>query len=276
MHNLSLLDMDKTYLIASMEQVIGKLISGRSLTVSASRGNVPPTITRHSPDSGWKDGVENAVSADVAVALQAAVDSATSIGAAKEAGSALAAKNAADSDVALPVAPAATPPAQATHGETAAKGYYSWLLHNSNNVPVYYGDCTAYGEACDTGGSWNFSMNANTIYSATDGILWSDYITHRSGVSSELLDVSVTLYRDVTGSPDTDEGSLSCASYGSSHDCSGYSKRGNVTGHWYYWEFDCVNSPVGYPQSSFQVQTRRYENLGNSNWTFESFKYFGN
>lgn len=172
--------------------------------------------------------------------------------------------------------PAVTAPAQARNGETAAVGYYNWLLHDSYNVPVYYGECSSYSGSCTTYGSWDFTLTANTTDVGDNGMLFSSEIAHRSGVSATLSGVSVRLCRDVTGGGDTYEATLPCPTSGSSFSCTKGTKSGNVVGHWYYLELNITTHPSGHAASTFQVQTRRYKNVSPQIWQFLSYQYFNN
>jgi len=42
-------------------------------------------------------------------------------------------------------------------------------------------------------------------------------------------------------------------------------------GNWYYFRIDFVDQPGGYPNSSFQIQTRRWKIISSSNWQFLAY-----
>jgi hypothetical protein len=73
-------------------------------------------------------------------------------------------------------------PPQQTHGETKAISYYSWLLHGSHAVNVYYGSCSAWTQSCSTGGWWVFDHSANTLFSG-DGTYFLEDARKGGGVT---------------------------------------------------------------------------------------------
>ncbi|MDQ1536695.1 MAG: hypothetical protein QOE58_1088 [Actinomycetota bacterium] len=146
--------------------------------------------------------------------------------------------------------------------------YYSWYLHGSNSVNIYYGSCSAYTQSCTTGGWWTMDNTANTLL-PTDGAYFTEDALKGGGVDARMIDHKVRLLQDITGATDPTKATLPCTTstaYGSGPHCSTYSKPVMTTGNWYYFQIDFVDQPIGYPNSSFQIQTRRWQVINSSNW----------
>jgi hypothetical protein len=124
-------------------------------------------------------------------------------------------------------------PPQQTHGEAKAISYYSWLLHGSHAVNVYYGSCSAWTQSCSTGGWWVFDHSANTLFSG-DGAYFLEDARKGGGVDARIIDHKVRLLQDITNSPDPTKATLPCQSsttYGLGPHCSAYSKPAMTTGN---------------------------------------------
>jgi hypothetical protein len=225
----------------------------------------------------FADQVRPIVPAAVAGAIDRALAAARTGAGAQQAGTDLSSVNAIS---AAPAAIAATsPPPQATHGETAAVGYFNWLLHNSHNVALYYGACNT---TCHTDGYWDADLNASVFYASSEGLHWYNYVTYGGGISATLQKWQVRLFRDISGgTPDTDEHTLPCSHTSISAECNNNlgTGQGYVQGHWYYIRVDYTEQPNnGDPSGSLQIQTRRYQvvNQSSYDWEFQSYRYFGN
>lgn len=173
------------------------------------------------------------------------------------------------------VTTATSVPPQQTHGETKAMSYYSWYLHGSESVNIYYGQCTAYTGTCTTGGWWVMDNTANTYFPA-DGAYFTEDAYKGGGVDARMIDHYVKLLQDITAQPDPTKATLPCqtsTTYGSGPHCSTYSKPTMTKGNWYYFQIDFVDQPVGYPNSSFQIQTRRWNIIDSGNLAVQGLRH---
>ena len=235
----------------------------------------------------FANDVRSQVPANVSSTIDGAVSSASTLGA-DQAGTNLSDSNAtaATSSSASPATTtttttttAASAPAQANNGETAAIGYFYWILHNSHNVKLYYGACNSNG--CHTDGDLSADLDSNVFYAAESGMHWYNYVTQDSGTSATITKWEVRLFRDITNSADTDEYTVPCSHTSVSAECNRYLGRGQgyVQGHWYYIRVDDTLDPNNSdPASSFQIQNRRYDVINSSSydWEYLSYKYHGN
>jgi hypothetical protein len=165
-------------------------------------------------------------------------------------------------------------PVQATHGETQAVSLYSWLLHGSNSVEIFYGYCD--GSGCVTLGWVNADITANTYNLSGDGLYWYDSVSRGGGDYTNITNLRLRILRDITSSPDSVTKTITCpAPTGDSMYCSVNTHPSMTTGYWYYFQVDWDNYVSGYPGDHVQIQTRRWRIIDSSNWQFIAYNYGG-
>jgi hypothetical protein len=165
-------------------------------------------------------------------------------------------------------------PVQATHGEPKAVSLYSWVLHGSHSVEIFYGYCDASG--CVTLGWVVADITANTYNLSGDGLYWYDSVSPGGGDYTNITNLRLRILRDITGSPDSVTKTITCpVPTGDSMYCSVNTHPSMTTGYWYYFQIDWDNDVSGYPGDHVQIQTRRWKIIDASNWQFIAYNYGG-
>jgi hypothetical protein len=150
-------------------------------------------------------------------------------------------------------ATASSVPAQARNGQTKATGDYSWLLHNSHDVKVYYGWCDQVH--CETDGYLRVDWWAD-LYYGDDFNFGLDNFTDE-GQSVSMSNASVAMRRDINNFPDITTKTLDCPTNGyNNYRCFANPSIPHSTGDWYYlrWKF---KGTFGSHSQDFDIQTRR-------------------